>query len=66
MIQYKFYVFRYDLEPAVLHVTVTNQHVTSMTDFQVTGYSMQGKVLYKKEGQPISGGCMLLLLILQN
>ena len=43
------------MEPKILTVTVVNGHVITGTNFKVTGYSVQGRILNNEKGHPVKG-----------
>ena len=47
------------MDPKILTVTIVNGHVATGTHFQVTGYSVQGRVLNREQGVPVKGKVLL-------
>ena len=50
------FFYRFDVEPRELRFSVSNARVTHEKSFEVTGFSVQGRVLDGKNGKPVKGG----------
>ncbi|XP_076818346.1 BOS complex subunit NOMO1-like [Clavelina lepadiformis] len=51
---------QFEIEPNILKVSVKNNHIVKGTDFTVTGYSVQGRILHVVGGKPVEGAMIMI------